>query len=122
MLQRSKRHSKMVIIGENTVKLRIWLYDETKEVYDETATLMASTSYNVNKTSKSGSGRGSKSLYEQWKESHDSICSKSYKCGDRQKPTKDLIATLDPNLTQEPSQMDHGWVSIIQSDAITTSS
>nr|GFA27662.1 transposon Ty3-I Gag-Pol polyprotein [Tanacetum cinerariifolium] len=39
---------------------------------------------------------------------------------DRQKPTKDLIATLDPNLTQEPSQIGHGWVSIIQSDPITT--
>nr|GEY93418.1 hypothetical protein [Tanacetum cinerariifolium] len=28
---------------------------------------------------------------------------------DRQKPTKNLIATLDPNLTQEPSQIGHGW-------------
>nr|GEX04787.1 hypothetical protein [Tanacetum cinerariifolium] len=39
---------------------------------------------------------------------------------DRQMPTKDLIATPVPNLTQEPSQAGHGWVSIIQSDRITT--
>ncbi|GJV31415.1 hypothetical protein Tco_1391815 [Tanacetum coccineum] len=43
---------------------------EVEEVYDETATYMASTSFNVNKTSKSGSGGGNKSFYEQWKESH----------------------------------------------------
>ncbi|GJR59135.1 hypothetical protein Tco_1501297, partial [Tanacetum coccineum] len=42
---------------------------EVKEVYDETATYMASTSSNVNKPSKSGSG-GTKSLYEQWKKIH----------------------------------------------------
>ncbi|GJZ77851.1 hypothetical protein Tco_0642523 [Tanacetum coccineum] len=41
---------------------------EMEEVYDETATYMASTSFNVNKASKSD--RGDKSLYEQWKESH----------------------------------------------------
>nr|GEZ37849.1 hypothetical protein [Tanacetum cinerariifolium] len=43
---------------------------EVDEVYDETATYMASKSFNVNKASKSGSGRGKKSLYEQWQESH----------------------------------------------------
>ncbi|GKD27165.1 transposon ty3-I gag-pol polyprotein, partial [Tanacetum coccineum] len=29
---------------------------------------------------------------------------------DRQNPTEDMIAILDPNLTQEPSQMGHGWL------------
>ncbi|GJU41926.1 hypothetical protein Tco_1194883 [Tanacetum coccineum] len=43
---------------------------EVEEVYDETATYMASTSININKASKSGSGGGKKSLYEQWKENH----------------------------------------------------
>nr|GEV31087.1 hypothetical protein [Tanacetum cinerariifolium] len=43
---------------------------EVDEVYDETATYMASTSFNVNKASKSGSGGGNKSVYEKWKESH----------------------------------------------------
>ncbi|GKF28048.1 hypothetical protein Tco_0094390, partial [Tanacetum coccineum] len=43
---------------------------EVKEVYDETATYMASTSFNVNKTSKSNSVGGNKNLYEQWKERH----------------------------------------------------
>ncbi|GKF25213.1 hypothetical protein Tco_0081107 [Tanacetum coccineum] len=41
---------------------------EVEEVYDETATYMAFTSFNVNKASKSGSGGGNKNLYEQWKE------------------------------------------------------
>ncbi|GJU29525.1 hypothetical protein Tco_1173114 [Tanacetum coccineum] len=40
---------------------------EVEEVYDETTTYMASTSFNVNKASKSGSGGGNKSLCEQWK-------------------------------------------------------
>ncbi|GKA79383.1 ATPase, F1/V1/A1 complex, alpha/beta subunit, partial [Tanacetum coccineum] len=44
--------------------------NELEDVYDETATYMASTSFNVNKASKSGNRRGNKSLYEQWKESH----------------------------------------------------
>ncbi|GKB88148.1 hypothetical protein Tco_0960420 [Tanacetum coccineum] len=44
---------------------------EVEEVYDETATYMASTGFNVNKASKSGSSGGKKSLYEQWKENHD---------------------------------------------------
>ncbi|GJZ19839.1 hypothetical protein Tco_0556429 [Tanacetum coccineum] len=43
---------------------------EVEEVYDETATYMASTGFNVNKASKSGSGGENKSLYEQWKENH----------------------------------------------------
>nr|GEW45783.1 hypothetical protein [Tanacetum cinerariifolium] len=43
---------------------------EVDDVYDETATYMASTSFNVNKASKSGSGKENKSLYEQWQESH----------------------------------------------------
>ncbi|GJW37388.1 hypothetical protein Tco_0060308 [Tanacetum coccineum] len=43
---------------------------EVEEVYDETATYMASTSFNANKASKSGSEGGNKSLYEQWQESH----------------------------------------------------
>ncbi|GJW41476.1 hypothetical protein Tco_0067321 [Tanacetum coccineum] len=43
---------------------------ELEDVYDETATYMASTSFNVNKASKSGNEGGNKSLYEQWKESH----------------------------------------------------
>ncbi|GJX84728.1 hypothetical protein Tco_0335502 [Tanacetum coccineum] len=43
---------------------------EVEEVYDETATYMASTSFNVNKASKRGNGGGNKSLYEQWKENH----------------------------------------------------
>ncbi|GJY55545.1 reverse transcriptase domain-containing protein [Tanacetum coccineum] len=43
---------------------------EVKEVYDETASYMASTGFNVNKASKSGSGGRNKSLYEQWKENH----------------------------------------------------
>ncbi|GKC74243.1 zinc knuckle CX2CX4HX4C containing protein [Tanacetum coccineum] len=38
---------------------------EVEDVYDETATYMASKSFNVNKASKSGSGGGNKSLYEQ---------------------------------------------------------
>ncbi|GJR20009.1 hypothetical protein Tco_0968536 [Tanacetum coccineum] len=38
---------------------------EVEEVYDETATYMAFTSFNVNKASKSGSGGGNKNLYEQ---------------------------------------------------------
>ncbi|GKB54884.1 putative reverse transcriptase domain-containing protein [Tanacetum coccineum] len=41
-----------------------------EEVYDETATYMASTSFNINKASKSGSGWENKSVYEQWKSSH----------------------------------------------------
>ncbi|GJS82906.1 ATPase, F1/V1/A1 complex, alpha/beta subunit [Tanacetum coccineum] len=45
--------------------------NEVEEVYDETATYMASTSFNVNKASKSGSGERNKSLYEQWKKSHN---------------------------------------------------
>ncbi|GJZ50212.1 hypothetical protein Tco_0604402 [Tanacetum coccineum] len=39
--------------------------NEVEEVYDETTTYMASTGINVNKASKSGSGGGNKSLYEQ---------------------------------------------------------
>ncbi|GJZ40792.1 hypothetical protein Tco_0587678 [Tanacetum coccineum] len=38
---------------------------EVEEVYDEIATYMAYTGFNVNKASKNGSGRGNKSLYEQ---------------------------------------------------------
>ncbi|GJV83320.1 hypothetical protein Tco_1523218, partial [Tanacetum coccineum] len=41
-----------------------------EEVCDETATYMASTSFNINKASKSGSGWENKSVYEQWKASH----------------------------------------------------
>ncbi|GKC37536.1 ATPase, F1/V1/A1 complex, alpha/beta subunit, partial [Tanacetum coccineum] len=41
------------------------------EVYDETATYMAFTGFNVNKAPKSGSGGGNKSLYEQWKKNDD---------------------------------------------------
>ncbi|GJV86708.1 reverse transcriptase domain-containing protein [Tanacetum coccineum] len=44
---------------------------EVKDVYDEIATYMASTGFSINNASKSGSGGGSKSLYEQWKENHD---------------------------------------------------
>ncbi|GJW46768.1 hypothetical protein Tco_0078414, partial [Tanacetum coccineum] len=44
---------------------------EAEEVCDEIATYMASTGFNVNKASKSGSGGGNKSLYEQWKKNHD---------------------------------------------------
>ncbi|GJX14846.1 hypothetical protein Tco_0206604 [Tanacetum coccineum] len=43
---------------------------EVEEVYDETTTYKAFTGFNVNKASKSGSGEGNKSLYEQWKENH----------------------------------------------------
>ncbi|GJX77637.1 hypothetical protein Tco_0324448 [Tanacetum coccineum] len=43
---------------------------EVEEVYDETATYMSSTGFNVNNASKSGSGGGNKSLYEQRKENH----------------------------------------------------
>ncbi|GJW04267.1 hypothetical protein Tco_1563123 [Tanacetum coccineum] len=43
---------------------------EVEEVYDETGTYMASTSFTVYKASKSGSRGGNKSLYEQWQESH----------------------------------------------------
>ncbi|GJT86370.1 hypothetical protein Tco_1068087 [Tanacetum coccineum] len=43
---------------------------EVEEVYDETATFMASTSSNVNKVFKSNNGGGNKILYKQWKESH----------------------------------------------------
>ncbi|GJX85071.1 hypothetical protein Tco_0335845 [Tanacetum coccineum] len=42
--------------------------NEVEEIYNETATYMASTSFNVNKAFKSGSGGGNKSLYKQWKE------------------------------------------------------
>ncbi|GKB39737.1 hypothetical protein Tco_0884679 [Tanacetum coccineum] len=42
--------------------------DEVLEVYNETATFMASI--NVHEASKSGSGGGNKSLYEQWKDDH----------------------------------------------------
>ena len=41
------------------------------EVDNETTTFMASTSSNVNKASKSGSGEGQKGFYEQWKHSYD---------------------------------------------------
>nr|GEU46822.1 reverse transcriptase domain-containing protein [Tanacetum cinerariifolium] len=44
---------------------------DVEEVYDKTATYMASTSFNVNKAFKNGRGWGKKSLYEQWKENHD---------------------------------------------------
>ncbi|GJW93710.1 beta-glucosidase 12 [Tanacetum coccineum] len=44
--------------------------NEVEEIYNETATYMASTSFNVNKSSKSDSGGGNKCFYEQWKESH----------------------------------------------------
>nr|GEW60578.1 ribonuclease H-like domain-containing protein [Tanacetum cinerariifolium] len=43
---------------------------EVEEVYDETATYMTSTGFNVNKASNSGTGEGNKSLYKQWKENH----------------------------------------------------
>ncbi|GJU32446.1 hypothetical protein Tco_1176035 [Tanacetum coccineum] len=43
---------------------------EVEEVYDETATYMASTSFNVNDASKSGSGGGNKILPKLWKEIH----------------------------------------------------
>ncbi|GKE49430.1 hypothetical protein Tco_1480688 [Tanacetum coccineum] len=43
---------------------------EVEEVYDETATYMTSTGFNVNKASNSGTSGGNKSLYEQWKENH----------------------------------------------------
>ncbi|GJX72295.1 hypothetical protein Tco_0309466, partial [Tanacetum coccineum] len=39
--------------------------NNVEEVYDEIATYMACTGFNVNKASKNGSGRGNKSLYEQ---------------------------------------------------------
>ncbi|GJW70054.1 hypothetical protein Tco_0126971 [Tanacetum coccineum] len=45
--------------------------NEVEEVYDETATYMASTSFTVYKASKSSSRGGNKSLYKQWQESHD---------------------------------------------------
>ncbi|GJZ59193.1 hypothetical protein Tco_0615009 [Tanacetum coccineum] len=40
---------------------------EVEEVYNETATYMVSTGFNVNKASKGKTGRGNKSLYELWK-------------------------------------------------------
>nr|GEU71402.1 hypothetical protein [Tanacetum cinerariifolium] len=43
---------------------------EMEEVYDETTTYMASTSFNVNKASKGGSRERNKSLYKQRQESH----------------------------------------------------
>ncbi|GKA08186.1 hypothetical protein Tco_0687517 [Tanacetum coccineum] len=44
---------------------------KVEDVYDETATFIVSTSFNVNKASKTGSGGRNKILYEQWQESHD---------------------------------------------------
>ncbi|GJV55150.1 zf-CCHC domain-containing protein [Tanacetum coccineum] len=46
-------------------------YCKVEEVCDETATYMTYMSFNVNIASKSGYGIGIKSLYEQWKESHE---------------------------------------------------
>ncbi|GJR16712.1 hypothetical protein Tco_0965239 [Tanacetum coccineum] len=43
---------------------------EVDELFNETASFFASTSFEVNKSSKSGSGVGNKSLYEQWKETY----------------------------------------------------
>ncbi|GKB06880.1 ribonuclease H-like domain-containing protein [Tanacetum coccineum] len=43
---------------------------EVEEVYYETTTYMALTSFNVKKASKSVNGGGNKSLYGQWKKSH----------------------------------------------------
>ncbi|GJY68006.1 zinc finger, CCHC-type containing protein [Tanacetum coccineum] len=40
---------------------------EVDEVFNETASFMASSSSKINKSSKSSSGVGNKSLYEQWK-------------------------------------------------------
>ncbi|GJR93196.1 hypothetical protein Tco_0265370 [Tanacetum coccineum] len=40
---------------------------KVEEVYNETATYMVSTGFNVNKASKGETGGGNKSLYELWK-------------------------------------------------------
>nr|GEW62575.1 U5 small nuclear ribonucleoprotein helicase [Tanacetum cinerariifolium] len=44
---------------------------EVDEVFNETASFMASRSYKVNKSYKSTSGVGNKSLYEKWKEAYN---------------------------------------------------
>ncbi|GJU26944.1 hypothetical protein Tco_1165565 [Tanacetum coccineum] len=44
---------------------------EVDEVFNETASFMASTSSKVNKSSKNGSGVGNKSLYKTWKETYN---------------------------------------------------
>ncbi|GJT70253.1 hypothetical protein Tco_1029539 [Tanacetum coccineum] len=71
--------SNPLTLGEDFFKARITEVDdlvdedndsEVEEVYDETTTYMSSTGFNVNKASKSGSGGGNKSLYEQRKENH----------------------------------------------------
>nr|GEZ33144.1 RNA-directed DNA polymerase, eukaryota, reverse transcriptase zinc-binding domain protein [Tanacetum cinerariifolium] len=46
-------------------------HSEVHEVFNETLGFMASTSFKVNKSSKSGSVVGNKNLYEQWKETYN---------------------------------------------------
>nr|GEU91354.1 reverse transcriptase domain-containing protein [Tanacetum cinerariifolium] len=79
---------------------------EVEDVYDETATYRASTSFNVNKASNSGSGWGNKTLYEQWQESH---------CEDPYDDDDDDFD--DPSLTDAQMKFDNAFI-LIFVDAI----